>query len=806
MELYGEHTYYDVSGIDGYATGIVYNGTIYAGNGDNVSLTLEGSPSGAYDATYGTITGTENPFTLAMVAHDTEISALTCPAPIELVATTTSNSAVLNWNGISDHYNLRLYEPHFFESFEEDLSQWTIYKEGDEASMEWGIENPNDNSADLNAHGGSYVAVAYSDIDIHADNWLVTPQIMMPTQATMKFWVSCSTYDDAQDEYEVLLSTTGNAVEDFTTVLKEKEAATSEWTEVVIDLSAYDGQQCYIAIRHDYTGGFYLMVDDFGIFGWSEEITTTDNSLLIEDLLPETEYLWQVQANCGDEDGLSQWANNSFITSNACPTPTNVTAPLDNLTAASAELSWTGSTEVESYTVKYRTTETTEGGIIENFEGGTMPDGWTQEGPGTWSVGTGDYSSSTGAHDGTFNAMITHSTSGNETYLISPTMDLSGLDEASMSFWYINREWVGDIDGLTVYYRVNNGNWNELWSTTSTHSTWTSQTIDLEGMAANYQIGFKMTDNYGYGVGLDDINIAAIPVPAGPWQTANTTETNIILTGLTADTEYEAIVTSDCSDDVWSDAITFTTLDESTKIFVIEGDWNDGDNWVPVGVPTIDDDVILRAEATVFDVAEANIITIDETGALIIEDGGQLKTNADVEATMKKFIIGYGTDYVETDNGYYLMTLPTAAPIAAADAGLMTEESDFDLYTWDRTATDEEWQNNHDGIDLQNGVGFLYANRDDMEMSFTATLRNSGEPVVVTPAFDEVEHGGWNLCANPFPCEAYITTDAEGMTFYRLVDNDLVPIEGAIAPLEAFFVKATAAGQTFTISREATRE
>ena len=115
VELYGEHTYYDASDIDGYNVGIVYNGTIYAGNGDNVALALEGSPSGAYDATYGTITGTENPFTLAMVAHNTEISALTCPAPTELTATPTSNSAVLNWNGISEQYNLQLYEAHFFE-------------------------------------------------------------------------------------------------------------------------------------------------------------------------------------------------------------------------------------------------------------------------------------------------------------------------------------------------------------------------------------------------------------------------------------------------------------------------------------------------------------------------------------------------------------------------------------------------------------------------------------------------------------------------------------------------------------------
>ena len=102
---------------------------------------------------------------------------------------------------------------------------------------------------------------------------------------------------------------------------------------------------------------------------------------------------------------------------------------------------------------------------------------------------------------------------------------------------------------------------------------------------------------------------------------------------------------------------------------------------------------------------------------------------------------------------------------------------------------------------MQNSVGFLYANRDDMELSFTATLQRSSLPITKTPAYDE-EHGGWSLYGNPFPCEAYLSSD-EGVTFYRLIDTYFVPITGAIAPMEGFFVKATAAGQTFTISREA---
>ena len=898
-----------------------------------------------------------------------------CLPPFNLEVTDIrDNEATLHWTGDAESYNVSYYKTFFFDSFEEDLSQWTIYHEGDPGSWEWGIENPHDNSGDLNAHSGYYAAVAYSDYDIHADNWLVTPQIQFPSQTTLKFWIMRSHFDDAQDEYEVRLSTTGNAISDFTTILKEKAAANSYWTEVSIDLSAYDGQQCYIAIRHDFTNGFFIMVDDFGIFGWSEDIVTTDNSLLIEELLPETEYLWHVQANCGDEGGLSQWSSiDNFTTLSTCPMPiglsasneTNHGATLDwtglsysyqvmvgeldegssevvswttytatevpfvlddaqhfqpgtsytvkvkgfcddeetdfcepivftttgsclhinslsyndltsfsvnlswiledetqtawqicingdennlitantsegfllgnltpnveytvkvrancgendysrwsstitfttpevcatptdlavaNITAISADLSWIGREDVESYTVRYRSTEGVVAHYIEDFSDNI--DSWTMV----------ECEPRTGIRSGAFAFYrVTDANNPNpHQYLISPELTSYITSNSVLEFKY--RAFVSSYAEtfMVGFSSTNNEVDSFSWSNPITVATNEYQTYHANLPAGTKYIAIQCTSYRKYYLFIDDITVGNEAI-GGQWMTKTTTETEAQLINLNGGTQYEVQVRSDCNPDGWCNIITFETELDGTMVFVAEGDWDDGDNWIPQGIPALNNKVILRAEATVFDVAEANTITIDEAGALIIEDGGQLKTNADVEATMKKFIVGYGTDYVETDNGYYLMTLPTAAPIAAADAGLITEESDFDLYGWDRTATDEEWQNNHDGIDLQNGVGFLYANRDDIELSFTATLQRSSLPITKTPAYDE-EHGGWNLYGNPFPCEAYITTDTEGLTFYRLVDNGWELIEGTIAPLEAFFVKATAAGQTFTISREA---
>ena len=225
---------------------------------------------------------------------------------------------------------------------------------------------------------------------------------------------------------------------------------------------------------------------------------------------------------------------------------------VSGITANTATISWNGNGD--SYNVRYK-----EVILSEGFEGGSMPSGWTTVGPGTWSVGTGDDSESTGSHSGGKNALIKHTTNNNETYLITPSMDLRGKTSLKLSFWYINRAFAGTIDGIGVYYRVGtDGTWTELWSTTEAHESWTSQEVTLTGLAADYQLGFKMTDGWGHGVGLDDIQIAS----SADWQTVNNITTkSTTLTGLDANTTYgyqvqgvNAVMTTD-----WSPIATFTT-------------------------------------------------------------------------------------------------------------------------------------------------------------------------------------------------------------------------------------------------------
>ena len=77
----GEASAYNTSGISAYSVGMVYDSTLYAGEGDTLSLYLDCTlPSGyfcsGFSVSEGTLNGTENSYTLAMPNADVTIQAV----------------------------------------------------------------------------------------------------------------------------------------------------------------------------------------------------------------------------------------------------------------------------------------------------------------------------------------------------------------------------------------------------------------------------------------------------------------------------------------------------------------------------------------------------------------------------------------------------------------------------------------------------------------------------------------------------------------------------------------------------------
>ena len=104
------------------------------------------------------------------------------------------------------------------------------------------------------------------------DNYLVSRQFLASADASISFW-ACS-HDEIypEEHFGVAVSTKGNTdPADFTTIAEwtipnNWNKGQSEWTEYRVDLSQYEGQLIYVAIRHfNCTDQYKLDVDDVTI-------------------------------------------------------------------------------------------------------------------------------------------------------------------------------------------------------------------------------------------------------------------------------------------------------------------------------------------------------------------------------------------------------------------------------------------------------------------------------------------------------------------------------------------------------------
>lgn len=81
--------------------------------------------------------------------------------------------------------------------------------------------------------------------------------------------------------------------------------------------------------------------------------TTTENFFLLENLLENTSYQIQVQADCGNENTSIYTEILNFITEIApCDYPTNLTAT--NITASTAQINWTNIDNATAYNLEYK--------------------------------------------------------------------------------------------------------------------------------------------------------------------------------------------------------------------------------------------------------------------------------------------------------------------------------------------------------------------------------------------------------------------------------------------------------------------
>lgn len=212
-------------------------------------------------------------------------------------------------------------------------------------------------------------------------------------------------------------------------------------------------------------------------------------------------------------------------------------------------------------------------------------------------------------------------------------------------------------------------------------------------------------------------------------------------------------------------------------------------------------DVYFASEAYVLTIPEGKTLTvtgsIDATLAsqIVVEDGGQLVCNNAVQATLKKEIIGYGdNDQVGTD--WYFIASPLVDDFVPAETMLFNT---YDLYQLNNTTWENykpHVNNANPGFNLVNGRGYLYANSNDVTLSFAGVTK----PYASTQ--DVAVSTGWNLIGNPFTYDVFANQDYYKMNAEGTAITSVTKGQETIAPCTSVVVKAAANGNV-TFSKDA---
>lgn len=101
----------------------------------------------------------------------------------------------------------------------------------------------------------------------HNDDYMISPQITLAASGNeLSFWAKSCDAQFGDETFDVLVSTTGTAVADFTPIEADVlSPADLTYYEYTYGLDDYAGQQVYIAIRCTSADMFGFMVDDFKV-------------------------------------------------------------------------------------------------------------------------------------------------------------------------------------------------------------------------------------------------------------------------------------------------------------------------------------------------------------------------------------------------------------------------------------------------------------------------------------------------------------------------------------------------------------
>ena len=207
-------------------------------------------------------------------------------------------------------------------------------------------------------------------------------------------------------------------------------------------------------------------------------------------------------------------------------------------------------------------------------------------------------------------------------------------------------------------------------------------------------------------------------------------------------------------------------------------------------------DGAIEVSATLY-ITAANLA---ERSHILMQENGQLFHNG-ITATIKKNIEGSTTGW---------NTISTPVVGGSEIATTIPTADKHELYRYDETEQQWEWVTDEDNVyeTLDAGRGYLYANNNDVTLTFAGQLNNDDLAYELSYT-DNLKLSGFNLIGNPFThniSSAHLTgaTLAEG---YYTIGADgawLANTNGTIAPMQAILVKTDGENTNLTIKKKAT--
>ena len=202
---------------------------------------------------------------------------------------------------IDVNVNLQLADAIFSDGFEDyadfstDMTPWTLLDldnsdtycftgidfPGSGSPMAYTVFNPSATVPPIekmDVYEGEKMAACFAAVNSPNNDWLITPQISLEGNSMLKF-AAKSHITQYPEQFRVGVSTMPTIIHQEFHYLSGAEhvVAPAEWTEYIYDLSAYNNQDVYIAIRCVSDDAFVFYVDHVSVH--SGDITDNDDEV-----------------------------------------------------------------------------------------------------------------------------------------------------------------------------------------------------------------------------------------------------------------------------------------------------------------------------------------------------------------------------------------------------------------------------------------------------------------------------------------------------------------------------------------------